>query len=84
MEQQGFLNYHVVFSHDAETATVVAELPTLRLAEFGADVPEALERLQAMASFHLDCLVEEGRPIPTEDIEETGFYLHIARSSHAA
>ena len=84
MERQDLLNYHVVFTHDAETATVVAELPTLHLAEFGADVPEALERLQAMASFHLDCLVEEGKPIPTDDTHEAGFYLHIARAPHAA
>jgi predicted RNase H-like HicB family nuclease len=53
-------SYHVVFTPDPETTTVVAEIPALQLADFGADVPEALERLQAMASFHLDCLVQEG------------------------
>jgi hypothetical protein len=42
------LLYHVAFSRDAETDRVVAEVPSLQLADFGADVPEALDRLQAM------------------------------------
>jgi hypothetical protein len=56
------LPYHVIFTRDAETDRVVAEVPALDLAEFGADVPEAVDRLQAMVSFHVDCLAEEGRP----------------------
>ncbi len=84
MERQELLNYHVVFTRDSETAAVVAELPTLQLAEFGADLPEALERLQAMASFHLDCLAEEGKAIPLEKTRGAGFYLHLTRSSYAA
>ena len=84
MERQELLNYHVVFTRDSETATVVAEIPTLQVADFGADLPEALERLQALAVFHLDCLAQEGKPIPLEDTNEAGFYLHVTRSSHAA
>ena len=67
-----------------ETASVVAEIPALRIADFGADVPEALERLQAMAAFHLDCLVQEGKPIPTEKREDAGFYLRVKPSPDAA
>jgi predicted RNase H-like HicB family nuclease len=78
------LHYHVVFARDPDTASVVAEIPALQLADFGADVPEALERLQAMASFHLDCLVQEGKPIPTEEREEAGFYLRVKLPPHAA
>ncbi len=58
------LQYHVVFTRDPETTSVVAEIPALQIADFGADIPGALERLQAMATFHLDCLVQEGKPIP--------------------
>ena len=61
------LHYHVVFARDPDTASVVAEIPALQIADFGADVPEALERLQAMATFHLDCLVQEGKRVPTRD-----------------
>ena len=84
MSHVAALNYHVVFTRDPETTTVVAEIPALRFADFGADVPEALERLQAMASFHLDCLVQEGKPIPIEEWEEAGFYLRVMPPPHAA
>ena len=78
------LHYQVVFIRDPESASVVAEIPALQIADFGAAVPEALERLQAMATFHLDCLVQEGKPIPTEEREEAGFYLRVKLPPHAA
>jgi predicted RNase H-like HicB family nuclease len=78
------LLYHVAFSRDAETDRVVVEVPALQLADFGADVPEALDRLQAMVSFHLDCLVQEGKPIPVERGEDAGFYLRVKLPPHAA
>jgi hypothetical protein len=30
-----------------------------------------------MATFHLDCLIQEGKPVPTEEREEAGFYLRV-------
>ena len=78
------LQYQVAFTRDPETASVVAEIPALHIADFGVDVPEALERLQAMATFHLDCLVQEGKSIPTDEREEAGFYLRIKLPPHAA
>ena len=78
------LHYQVVFTRDPETATIVASIPALLLADFGADVPEVLDRLQAMATFHLDCLVEEGKPIPTEETEEAGLYLRVKLRPRAA
>ena len=78
------LLYHVAFSRDAETYRVVAEVPALQLADFGVDVPEALDRLQAMVSFHLDCLVQEGKVIPVERREDAGFYLRVNPPPHAA
>ena len=84
MSHAATLNYHVVFTRDPETTSVVAEIPALQLADFGVDVPEALERLQAMASFHLDCLVQEGKPIPTEESEDAGLYLRVKLPPHAA
>ena len=73
-----------MFTRDPETASVVAEIPALQLADFGADVPEALDRLQAMATFHLDCLVEEDKPVPAEDTEEAGLYLRVTLRPPAA
>jgi len=78
------VHYQVVFTRDPATASVVAEIPALQIADFGVDVPEALDRLQAMATFHLDCLVQEGKPIPTEEREEAGFYLRVKLPPHTA
>jgi hypothetical protein len=44
------VGYRVVVMKDPETGSVVAEIPALHLADYGADVPEALGRLQAMLS----------------------------------
>jgi len=37
-----------------------------------------------MVSFHLDCLVQEGKPIPVERGEDAGFYLRVKLPPHAA
>ena len=84
MASSAAVQYHVVFTRDPETSSVVGEIPALRIADFGADVPEALERLQAMAIFHLECLVQERKPIPTEEREEAGFYLRLMLPPHTA
>jgi predicted RNase H-like HicB family nuclease len=60
------VEYRVVVLKDPETGSVVAEIPALHLADYGADVPEALDRLHAMLTFHLDCLRTEGKPFPAD------------------
>lgn len=60
------LQYRVLVSKGPETGSTVAEIPALQIADFGVDVPEALDRLQAMLAFHLECLLEEGKPIPSD------------------
>ena len=50
MGGQTVLQYQVAFTRDPETASVVAEVPALQIADFEVDVPEALDRLQAMAT----------------------------------
>jgi predicted RNase H-like HicB family nuclease len=81
---QTALIYRIVLTRDPDTSSVVAEIPALQIADCGVDVPEALERLQAMATFHLDCLVQEGKPIPTEEREDAGFYLRVIYPPDAA
>ncbi len=60
------LQYRVLLTKDLETRSVVAEIPILQIADFLADVPDGQERLEAMLGFHLDCLREEGKPIPSD------------------
>lgn len=76
--------YRVSVSRDPETDRIVAEIPALQIADYGKDLPEALTHLEEMLRFHLECLQEEGKPIPVErDIEE-GFYLRVKLPAHAA
>jgi predicted RNase H-like HicB family nuclease len=84
MNGRAVLQYRVIVKKDQETGSVVAEIPALHLADFGADMPEALERLQAMLAFHLDCLREEGKPIPAEGDDQEGFFLRVHAPAHAA
>ena len=86
MDMSSALQYRVLFTKDEETGSVVAEIPTLCLADYGADVPKALDRLRAMLTFHLDCLHEEGKPFPVEQEQEKeeGFYLRVNLPAHAA
>jgi predicted RNase H-like HicB family nuclease len=78
------VQYRVVVKKDPETGSVVAEIPALQLADYGADVPEALDRLQKMLTFHLDCLREEGKPLPADREEQEGFFLRVNLPAHAA
>lgn len=84
MTGRASVQYQVTFAKDPATGNVVAEVPALRIADFGVDTPEALDRLKAMVTFHLDCLREEGKTIPLDEGEEAGFYLRVNLPSHAA
>jgi predicted RNase H-like HicB family nuclease len=84
MRKPAALQYRVVVTKDEGTGSVVAEIPTLHLADYGADLPEALGRLQTMLTFHLDCLREEGKPFPVEREDEEGYYLRVNLPAHAA
>ena len=68
MNGPGTLQYRVEVSKDPETGSVVAEVPALGIADYGADTPEALTNIKAMVAFHLECLQEEGKPIPAEEL----------------
>ena len=74
--------YRVVVSKDPGTGSVVADVPALRIADYGVDVPEALANIKAMAAFHLECLQEEGKPVPPSEDGEEGFYVHVKLPAH--
>lgn len=67
---------------DPETGSVVAEVPALGIADQGVDVPEALANIKAMVAFHVECLQEEGEPIPPGEEGEEGSYLHVMLPHH--
>ena len=70
MSMRDILQYRILVNKDLETGSVVAEVPALGIADQGADVPEALANIKAMVAFHVECLREEGKPIPTDKGEE--------------
>ena len=84
MSLSSMLQYRVVITKDPETGSVVAEVPALGIADQGADVQEALTNIRAMVAFHVECLHEEGAPIPPGEEGEEGFYVHVKLPAHAA
>jgi len=66
MSMRDILQYRILVVKDPETGSVVAEVPSLGIADQGADVPEALANIRAMVAFHVECLQEEGEPIPID------------------
>ena len=84
MDELEFLEYRVLISRDPDTGQVVAEVPTLGVADYGADLPDALKQLEEMLRFHLECLQEEGKSIPREQKTDEGFYFRLKFSAHAA
>ena len=84
MSASSMRQYRVVVTKDPETSSVVAEVPALGIADQGADVQEALTNIKAMIAFHVECLQEEGEPIPPGEEGEEGFYVHVKLPAHAA
>lgn len=72
-----FYEFRVRLIKDKDTGQVVAEVPTLDIADYGPDSQKAFQRLAKMAAFHLECLVAEGKPIPQEKRFGQGLYLRV-------
>lgn len=69
-----YVQYKVCFIWDEETSQVVADIPTLGIADYGPDVNTALNYLREMAAFHVECLLDEGERLPESD-EGEGVYI---------
>ncbi len=83
MPNTDLYEFHVKVWRDQDSQQVIAEVPTLDLADYGADTPEALSHLQEMVAFHLECLLKEGKPIPREQDGE-GLFLRVRLPAHAS
>jgi len=84
MGELDFLEYRVLITRDPDTGQVVAEVPTLGLADYGTDLPDALKHVEELLRFHLECLQEEGKSIPREQKTDEGFYFRLKFPAHAA
>ena len=77
MQTQNLYRYRVVLSHDSQTGQTIAEVPALDIADCGVDASEALSSVQEMIAFHLECLILEGKPVPSEESHEEGLYVQV-------
>jgi len=63
------LNYSIIIEPDTETGTnnpgFSAHCPALGIADDGDTVEEALANIKKTIEFHLECLAEEGKEIPS-------------------
>jgi predicted RNase H-like HicB family nuclease len=77
MDAIGVYEFQVRLTKDKDTGQVVAEVPTLDIADYGADSQQALRLLRKMVAFHLESLMDEGKPIPPEKRAGEGLYLRV-------
>ncbi|MGB9706489.1 MAG: type II toxin-antitoxin system HicB family antitoxin [Microgenomates group bacterium] len=72
--QTKVLNYRVIIKPDKRTGTgescFSALCPTLGIADDGDTFEEALNNLQKLIKFHLECLVKEKEEIPVDEPEK--------------
>ena len=69
---------------DEETGEVVAEIPTLDIADYGPDSQNTLRRLKSMVTFHVESLLSEAKPIPQEKRVGEGLYLRVRHPASVA
>ncbi len=84
MDLDKVFEYSVKVVKDRETGQVVVEVPTLGIADYGADSQKAFQNLRNMVAFHLECLLAEGKPIPVEKQTGQGLYLKVRYPKYAA
>ncbi len=84
MKLSKYLEYKIKLSKDKATGLVVAEVPTLGIADDGKDRDEAFSNIKKMIVFHLECLVEEGQKIPTEKETGEGIFIRVKLPARAA
>ena len=65
MYTKNLYRYRVVLSCDSETGQTIAEVLALDIADCGVDASVALRSVQEMIAFHLECLILEGKPVPS-------------------
>jgi predicted RNase H-like HicB family nuclease len=71
-----FVDYKIDVFWDEETKQVVVDAPALGIADCAPDVNEALEYFREMATFHVECLLDEGEQLPESD-EGEGVYIRV-------
>ena len=76
-----YIDYRIVITPDVRTGSgercFTAFVPVLGIATDGDSVEEALQNIQEMIAFHLECLRKEKQPLPVE--QPTADFITTAR-----
>lgn len=69
------LNYRIIIEKDRRIGTkkqcYVASCPTLGVVDDGDTVEEALKNIKEAIELYVECLIEEGKSIPKDNLEES-------------
>ncbi|MDP3974339.1 MAG: hypothetical protein Q8P92_05910 [Candidatus Daviesbacteria bacterium] len=70
--QKQVLNYRIIIEPGKMGKKVVynAYCNTLGLADYGNSIDEAVKNIKSLIKFHIECLLEDGTEVPTENTEE--------------
>lgn len=63
-------NYRVIIErerYDDGKSVYAAYVPALGISDYGPTFEKALENTEKLIKFHVECLIEEGEPVPAPD-----------------
>ena len=66
------LNYRVIIEPEKMGKKTVynAYCEALGLADYGDSIEEAIKSMRSLIKFHIECLIEEGKEVPQENIDK--------------
>ena len=70
--QKQVLNYRIIIEPEKMGRKIVYNVycDTLGLADYGDSIDEAVKNIKLLIKFHIECLLEDGLEVPTENTEE--------------
>lgn len=70
--QKQVLNYRIIIEPEkmGRKTAYNAYCPTLGLADYGYSVDETIKNIKSLIKFHIECLIEDGQEVPTENTNE--------------
>src|SRR3989344_6959551 len=73
--QKQILNYRIIIEPEKMGRKTVynAYCPTLGVADWGDSIDNAIKNIRSLIKFHIECLLEDGVEVPTENVDQEIF-----------
>lgn len=70
--QTQILNYRIIIEPEKMGRKTVynAYCPTLKVADYGDSVEEAIKNIQSLMKFHIECLLEDKAEVPVDNLDK--------------